>query len=850
MPEINPKSYVSLILSFLLFATALRAQQEQQQDSLPIEQVLRETETAFDIKFSYVDEALEDISVPRPTSGNLEELLDSLSAQTGLVFQKINERYYAVALPSRIDICGYIFDNFETNAISGASVEVLGLALNTITDPEGKFILEQVPREATIRIRHLGYKPKFISAQSLAGSDCKVLPMAVRYEQLEEVVVFNILTAGIKRQGDGSITMDVEEFGILPGLSEPDVLQSVQALPGVKSIDETVSDINIRGGTNDQNLLLWDGMKMYQSGHFFGLISAFNPYLTDKVTLYKNGTPSRLGEGVSGTIMMETTDEIGEQSFGGTGFNLISGDAYVHLPLNEKTALQFSARRSVTDFLNTPTYKQFFNRAFQDTEVQGQQGDENVSQEEDFYFYDLSAKVLFNPADGHTLRLSALHINNALQYRETREGESAPDESTLDQTNISVGLRWNASWSEGFRSTVNTYYTRYDLDAQTLTNNGEQQLFQNNLVEETSLRASTYLDLSTGLQWENGYQFSEAGITNTAQVTQPPFNSNAKDVLRTHAPYSELAYQSPGRKLIASAGLRLSYLQNPGDFETLRLEPRMRINAKLLPRLRLLLLGEYKTQAIGQVVDLEQNFLGIEKRRWFVADGDQLPITRSQQASGGLVYEQGPWYLSGEVFIKEVDGISTLTQGFQNEGQFDNEQGSYQVQGAEFLLNYRQHALSSWISYAYNRNEYNFPDLDPSRFPNNLDIRHTATLAFTYTVSDLKLGVGFNYRSGKPYTEPRTDDNGVILDLFPNQISYQAPNSSRLPDYYRADASAIYNFQLSRGIKATAGASVLNLLNRRNVLNAYYRVNNQNEVERVESVSLGLTPNVSFRLSF
>lgn len=64
--------------------------------------------------------------------------------------------------------------------------------------------------------------------------------------------------------------MNTAEFGILPGLIEPDILQTVQALPGIKSIDETVSDINVRGGTNDQNLILWNGIKMYQSGHFLG----------------------------------------------------------------------------------------------------------------------------------------------------------------------------------------------------------------------------------------------------------------------------------------------------------------------------------------------------------------------------------------------------------------------------------------------------------------------------------------------------------------------------------------------------------------------------------------------------
>ncbi len=105
----------------------------------------------------------------------------------------------------------------------------------------------------------------------------------IKLEYLEEVLVYNYLTKGISLNNSGTVKIKPDEFGILPGLIEPDILQTIQSLPGVASIDESVSNLNVRGGTHDQNLILWDGIKMYQSGHFFGLISAFNPYLTNKV---------------------------------------------------------------------------------------------------------------------------------------------------------------------------------------------------------------------------------------------------------------------------------------------------------------------------------------------------------------------------------------------------------------------------------------------------------------------------------------------------------------------------------------------------------------------------------------
>lgn len=160
---------------------------------------------------------------------------------------------------------------------------------------------------------------------------------------------------------------------------EPDVLQTIQALPGVQSVDERVSNLNIRGGTHDQNLILWDGIKMYQSGHFFGLISAFNPYLTESVVVSKNGTSARYGDGISSIIDMRSSNTIDKAFSGGTGFNLINADVFSKIPLSDKTELLVSARRSVTDLIITPTYDQYFKRIFQDTDITNNQGNTSNS---------------------------------------------------------------------------------------------------------------------------------------------------------------------------------------------------------------------------------------------------------------------------------------------------------------------------------------------------------------------------------------------------------------------------------------------------------------------------------------
>ena len=137
---------------------------------------------------------------------------------------------------------------------------------------------------------------------------------------------------------------------------------------------------------------------------------------------------------------------------------MISADGYGHVPLSDKLAVQFSARRSVTDFLNTPTYNQFFERAFQDTEVkEGGGADEAIDREENFYFYDFTGKVLYDIDDDHQLRVSAIYINNNLDYRETEANTGRSDQSLLDQTNFSFGGRLNSRWTNRFSSQLNAY---------------------------------------------------------------------------------------------------------------------------------------------------------------------------------------------------------------------------------------------------------------------------------------------------------------------------------------------------------------------------------------------------------
>ena len=151
------------------------------------------------------------------------------------------------------------------------------------------------------------------------------------------------------------------------------------------------------------------------------------------------------------------------------------------------------------------------------------------------------------------------------------------------------------------------------------------------------------------------------------------------------------------------------------------------------------------------------------------------------------------------------------------------------------------------------KNDYTFENLNPSRFPSNFDIRHTATLASTYKHKSLKLAISVNWRSGKPYTTPLISDE--TININGNElIQYNNPNNERLSGYFRTNLSAEYVWNFSEKVKGKFNIAVLNLLNTKNILNRRYAIDrdesNQLRLNQVDEISLGLTPNFSFQLRF
>ncbi|HMI07771.1 MAG TPA: TonB-dependent receptor plug domain-containing protein [Flavobacterium sp.] len=661
--------------------------------------------------------------------------------------------------------------------------------------------------------------------------------------QLNEVSIDNYLASGISKKKNGNIEIRPEKFGILPGLTEPDVLQTMQQIPGVYSADESISNINVRGGTHDQNLFLWNGIRMFQTGHFFGLISAFNPSLAHTITISKNGSPAFFGESVSSVVDISTHSENIAQTSVGIGVNLISADFFAKMKLSQKASFTVSGRRSFTDAANTPTYQKYYNRIFQNTIVMKVDDNQIVdyNTDEDFYFYDFTAQYRQKIGKKHELILDGIGISNQLGISQNAVIDNIFQSkySSLEQQSFGANLSWKTDWNPFNYTKINGYVSYYNLDATNEAIQNNQVLQQQNTVLDTGLRIENHYQVNPLLAFNYGYQYNEIGITNDDAINSPDFQRHITEVMRSHAVVLETEYVSKNKDAYLKAGIRTNYYE---ELEKFVVEPRLQFNYSLSETLKVEILGEQKSQSASQIIDLQRDFLGIEKRRWTLAS-ENIPLQKSQQFSIGLSFKNKQWLVTLDNFFKKVSGISSPGQAFQNQLELIKINGNYTVLGSEILIQRNFHYFYSWLGYSYNRNEYRFDYYNPDQFPNNFEIQHSISWAAVYEQRQLKIALGSKWNSGRPTTTP--------LSLSDQVIAYNNPNDNRLKDYLQFNISASYFWNLGVKTKLTANASVLNILNKKNIINRYYRVNTvANDIESVNTYSMERTPNLSLRLTF
>jgi hypothetical protein len=833
---------------FILFFLVLNLFAQDKEKAMPFKKIIIAIEQQHHVSFNYTEDLIAGLQLnPPKKSLSLDQKLSYLAQKTNLSFENIGNQFiniYKKEHETHI-ICGYVFSGTDKKPIENANIS-LNAKIQVTTDSKGYFEFKK-ENAGLLSISHVGFTPKKIITGNSKPENCLQILLEPEITQLEEIKANAVLASGISKNTDGSFEIKPKKFGILPGLIEPDALQTMQQIPGVNSLDESVSSINVRGGTHDQNLFLWNGIRMFQTGHFFGLISVFNPNLAHTISIYKNGSSAFYGESVSSVVAISSTPETMEKNSFSAGINMINADVYAKYNLSKKSYIEISARKSITDFAETPTYKEYFDKIFQNTTITDFSQNQNIDYQSDkkFGFYDATLKYAQKIGAKDQLILDLITIKDNLEVFQsaTVYNINRSENNILRQQNYGGNLSWKRNWNNFNTTKINIYNSSYKLLGNQKTTNENQTVIQENTVTNNGINLENNHIITSQFSVSDGYQFNEIGITNLEQVTNPDFYRRVKDVLRTHALILEAKYNDTLSGIYFKTGTRINYIEK---FKKYIVEPRIQLGYSISKSLNAELLGELKSQNSQQIIDLQKDYFGIEKRRWIVSNNTTVPIQKSKQLSLNLFYKKGDWLVDVENFYKKVNGITTSSQGFQNQLEFVRTTGNYEIWGSEMLVQKKMNHFLTWLSYTYNHNNYHFSNYQYPSFPNNFQLMHTLSWAGIYEKNNFKIALGTKWSSGRPKTSPDLSQ----IDLSDPVLVYNKPNNTNLHIFSQVNLSSTYKWETADGIQYKLGVSILNILNRKNEISEYYRVSSlTNSIEEVETFALQRTPNVSFRIS-
>ncbi|MCW4470560.1 TonB-dependent receptor [Flavobacterium sp. MFBS3-15] len=818
---------------------------------MELKKILESIALQHNVKFNFAEEDIFGHSIfPPPATLPLRAKLVYISNRTNLLYKE-NGNYIIIYKGAKTDtnrLCAFVVDEYG-QPVDNAVIQY-GTDKKIVTGSDGYFELPR-PVLTDLVVGQMGFQTRTVKPKELLDNDCKEIVLSLEVNELEEIVTERYLTSGISKKKDGSFSIKPDQFGILPGLTEPDVLLAMQQLPGINSIDETVSNINVRGGTHDQNLFTWNGIRLFQTGHFFGLISALSPNLAHQVKISKNGTSAFYGESVSSAIDISSRpSDIGNNTTS-LGTNMIGLEFYTRIKSGENANFDISARRSFTDVLDFPTYSKYSKRIFQNTVVTqlNNSMDVNYKSDKEFFFYDFTGQYHQKLGDKDDIYVDMLCINNSLDFAQgtITETRVVTEVSDLNQLTLGGTAAWRRKWSDTHTSEFGLYGSYYNVDGRNASIEFNQVKEQENTILDAGFHISDSYRLNPLFNIKSGYQYNEIGIENGDKVNEPQYSRTVKEVLRSHALIGELEYDSPNRKIYSRAGIRGNYIE---QFGMLYAEPRIQVSFSPNVLWQIELLAEQKSQTASQIVELQGDFLGIEKRRWILSNDKDIPVQRSRQASVGVTYKDKGWLVSIENFYKKVNGITSYGQAFQDQLELIQATGSYTVVGTEFLVQKQFKGFYAWLSYTWNDNDYSFDNIIPEKFPSSFEIKHTVNSAAIYEWHNFKVALGSKWYTGKPVTPPLSQTVANVADSGPG-IIYASPNSAHIGNFFQVNFSASYVFNITEKSRLQLGVSVLNIFNRKNIINRYYRLNNDNDaIEVVNTYSLERTPNALIKLTF
>lgn len=610
---------------------------------------------------------------------------------------------------------------------------------------------------------------------------------------------------GIEKINVASIKKFPTAFG------EGDVLKAVQTFPGVQSVGEAAGGINVRGGSTDQNLILFNGSVIYNPNHMFGIFSSFNPDAVENVELYKSSIPAEYGGRISSVMEVSSKEGNMEKFKGSVGIGLLTSHVFLEGPLKKNsTSFTLGGRTTYSDWILGKL-----------PEGNGYAGGKTN-------FSDINAGLTHRFGPDNTLNINAYW---------SHDGFSFAKDTTFRYDNLNVSAKWKKKLSDkssfALSGGVNRYGTRVDdianvYDAYTL----ETIIRQASLKAAFSTALSDRHRLSYGLE-VTGYALDRGNMAPlNAESLKQEQSLGTETALEPSLWVSDL--WTPGDKFSLEFGTRLSsYLAlDPAKFYAM---PELRLSGKYSFTPNFSLKGGVNT--MNQYIHMVSNTTTVTPMdSWKLSDGDIRP-QQGWQAAGGVYWtvDGGKIDLSLESYLKRMYNYLDYKAGATLIMNPDLAQALVETTGkaygVEFMVRKPLGKLNGWISYTWSRTllkemhdrgmaTINRGEWYPAAFDKPHDLKVVGNYKFTHRYS---LSFNVDYSTGRPVTIPV----GKYWYGGGYRLTYSDRNGYRIPDYFRLDLAL--NFEPSHYLKKLTYFSVTlgvyNVTGRKNAYSVYYSTN-------------------------
>lgn len=717
-------------------------------------------------------------------------------------------------------LSGYITDAKTGEALIGATIYETGSGIGTATNRYGFYSLPVQEANVQIVFSFIGYQADTVG---FVFSKDTVLNRRLKPEiqSLREVQV-----TGKTSQREtplGLVNIPIARLKSIPVLmGEPDIIKALSLTPGVSIGNEGTSNMLVRGGTPDQNLILLDEATVYNVSHLFGLVSVFNPDAIKNVDLYKAGFPARFGGRLSSVLDITMKEGNNQEKKGEWSIGLLSSRFNLEGPLSNKlkgrTSYMVSARAFYLGIFTLPSYIAYRAR----------KGDYFAT----YWMYDLNFKVNHKFKDGGQAFLS--FYNGTDFYRAGDASSNQRSTFGLAWGNTTATARYVRSFTPKlfFKSALTYTRYRYGINLENFAVVDNREVRDNFLYSTPSIRDWT---LKTSMDWfPNANHQVKAGFEGILHQYRPSNIETAFEInpdtlrkINTPVPATEMAVFVEDDVRIApwlkaNVGFR-GVVFNVRDATYFSPEPRLTFNV-LLPN-DFAIKGAY-SQVRQFIHLLINNGIGLPNDIWVPATR-QVPPQFSRQVALGITktLTRQNLELSVEAYHKTMtnlidykEGVNYLTN-FRPWEETVEKNGIGEAYGLELFVNRTQGRFTGWLAYTLAWNTRRFAAINNgNQYPAPFDRRHNIALTGAYRLSS-KVSVSANwiFQSGSPVTVPVA----VRQDFergFPVFI-YGERNNFRMPAYHRLDMAFTFKHTTRKGKQATWALGVYNLYNR---INPFY----------------------------